>query len=290
MSRKHPVVAVTGSSGAGTSSVTAAFDQIARAQGIHPAIIQGDSFHRFTRAEMKAAMEAAEAEGRNLSHFGPEANLFEELEQLFKQYSKNGTGRRRFYVHDAQDTARHNQPPGTFTAWEPLPERTDLLFYEGLHGGVVTDTVNMAAHVDLLIGVVPIVNLEWIQKIHRDKDERGYSTEEVIDMILGRMHDYVQYIMPQFSYTHINFQRVPTVDTANPFTVAEIPKSSESYVVIHVKDQKKIDVDFETLLAKFDGSFMSRRDTVVVPGVKMVTALKMILGPAIARLMSKKTK
>ncbi len=288
MSSKHPIVAVTGSSGAGTSSVTAAFERIADAQRIDPVIIQGDSFHRFKRAEMKTTMETAEAEGRNLSHFGPEANLFEELEQLFKQYSTNGTGQRRFYVHDAAEAARYKQPPGTFTPWEPISEGTDLLFYDGLHGGVVTDKVNVAIYVDLLIGVVPIVNLEWIQKIHRDKEERGYTTKEATNMILRRMHDYVQYIMPQFSRTHINFQRVPTIDTANPFAVTEIPTSAESYVVIHVKDPSKLEVDFKALVADFDGSFLSKPTTIVVPGVMMIDALQTILSPAISRMMLEK--
>ena len=73
----------------------------------------------------------------------------------------------------------------------------------------MTDEVDIAQHADLLIGVVPVINLEWIQKIHRDQATRGYSTEAVTDTILRRMHDYVNYICPQFSRTHINFQRVP---------------------------------------------------------------------------------
>jgi phosphoribulokinase len=97
------------------------------------------------------------------------------------------------------------------------------MFYEGLHGAAVTDKVNVAHHADLLVGVVPTVNLEWIQKLHRDKNQRGYSTEAVVDTILRRMPDYINYITPQFSRTHINFQRVPTVDTSNPFIARDIP-------------------------------------------------------------------
>ena len=62
--------------------------------------------------------------------------------------------------------------------------------------------------------MVPIINLEWIQKLHRDKNLRGYSQEAVVDTILRRMPDYVNHICPQFSRTHVNFQRVPTVDTS----------------------------------------------------------------------------
>ena len=133
------------------------------------------------------------------------------------------TGRVRKYLHDEPEAARYKQEPGTFTEWEDLPPDTDLLFYEGLHGAVVTRGGQCRRHVDLLIGVTPVVNLEWIQKLHRDKATRGYSAEAVTDVILRRMHDYVHYICPQFSRTHINFQRVPVVDTSNPFIARFIP-------------------------------------------------------------------
>ena len=83
-------------------------------------------------------------------------------------------------------------------------------------------------------GVVPIINLEWIQKIHRDRAIRGYSAETATAMILRRMPDYVHYICPQFSRTDINFQRVPTIDPSNPFTIDKIPPSEQSMIVIHI--------------------------------------------------------
>jgi phosphoribulokinase len=79
------------------------------------------------------------------------------------------------------------------------------------------------SHVDLLVGVVPIVNLEWIQKLIRDTSERGHSREAVMDSVVRSMEDYINFLTPQFSRTHINFQRVPTVDTSNPFAAKSIP-------------------------------------------------------------------
>lgn len=214
MSVKHPVVAITGSSGAGTTSVMRTFEQIFRRESLEAAFIEGDSFHRFDRAEMKEQMTRAVAEGDHVfSHFGPEANLFGELESLFKDYGESGMGRVRKYLHDDEEAAPYGQDPGTFTPWEDIPAGTDLLFYEGLHGAVATEAVNVAKYVDLLIGVVPVINLEWTQKLHRDKAKRGYSTEAVTETILRRMHDYVNFMCPQFSRTHVNFQRVPVVDT-----------------------------------------------------------------------------
>ena len=283
MSRKHPVVAITGSSGAGTSTVTETFQQIFARESVTAAIVHGDSFHRYDRAEMQLAYQAAAARGGpELNHFGPDANLFPELEELFRQYGEDGTGMTRNYIHDAEEAARFGHEPGTFTPWEQLPEGTDLLYYEGLHGAVQTETVDVARHVDLLIGVVPIIHLEWIQKLHRDRTKRGYSTEAVTDTILRRMPDYVHYICPQFGNTHINFQRVPIVDTSNPFIARWIPTADESMVVIRFADPRGI--DFPYLLSMIDSSFMSRANSIVIPGGKLDLAMQLIITPLIWRI------
>jgi len=289
MSARHPIIAVTGSSGAGTTSVTRTFSQIFFREKVDAAIVEGDAFHRYDRAAMRRKLaEAAGGGDRHLSHFGPEANLFEELEQLFRGYGETGTGKLRKYLHDEEEAGPYRQEPGTFTPWEDVRPGTDLLFYEGLHGGVATDRVDVARHVDLLVGVVPIVNLEWIQKIHRDQSTRGYSTEAVIDTILRRMPDYVNYICPQFSRTHVNFQRVPTVDTSNPFVARDIPTADESFLVVRFRDPRGI--DFPYLLAMLHDSFMSRPNCIVVPGGKMPLAMQLIFTPMILKLLDHKRR
>jgi len=283
MSTLHPIIAVTGSSGAGTTSVSKIFQQIFRREHLQAAFVEGDAFHRFDRLEMAERIAAEAAQGNHqFSHFGPEANLFEELESLFRDYSATGGGRMRTYLHDEDEAAPHAQEPGTFTPWEEVPPETDLLFYEGLHGGIATDDVDVAKHPDLLIGVVPVINLEWIQKIHRDKSTRGYSTEAVTDTILRRMPDYLNYICPQFTRTHINFQRVPVVDTSNPFIARFIPTLEESFLVIRFRDPRGI--DFPYLLSMLPDSFMSRANTLVCPGGKMDLAMQLIFTPMIWRL------
>ena len=289
MSVKHPVVAITVSSGAGTTTVMSSFKHIFRREGINAQIVEGDSFHRYNRMEMRAAMKEAEAAGnRHFSHFGPEANLLGELENLFKSYSENGAGRVRRYLHDAEEAAPYKQDPGTFIDWQPIPAGTDMMFYEGLHGGYADDKINVAKHVDLLVGVVPIVNLEWIQKLHRDQKMRGYSAEAVVDTILRRMPDYINHIMPQFSRTHVNFQRVPTVDTSNPVIAKDIPSADESMVVIRFANPKGI--DFPYLLSMLHGSMMTRPNTIVIPGGKMGLAMQLIFTPMILRLMDMKRR
>lgn len=287
MSLEHPIVAVTGSSGAGTSTVRSAFESILRRLDITPVFIQGDSYHRYSRTEMHEQIRRAQAAGRVLSHFGPDGNLFDELEALFAEYGRTGGGRRRLYLHNAQEAAEagDSAAEGEFTPWEPIPAGTDILFYEGLHGGVVTDQYDIARHVDFLVGVTPIVNLEWIQKIHRDEAARGHAPGDTVETIKRRMHDYVEYITPQFSRTDINFQRVPLVDTANPFVAHEVPSAAETLVVIRFGDAAKEQLDFPSLLALLGGSFMSRPNTLVVPGEKLGFAMELILTPFIVRLL-----
>jgi phosphoribulokinase len=286
MSLKHPIISVTGSSGAGTTSVKRTFDRIFRREGVTAAFIEGDSFHRYNRADMKRVMnEEAEKGNNHFSHFGPEANLLEELEAVFRRFGEDGTGQTRHYVHDDDEAALYGSEPGTFTEWEDISDDTEILFYEGLHGAVVTEDVNLARHCDLKIGVVPVVNLEWIQKIHRDNLDRGYSTEVIKDTILRRMPDYLDYICPQFSETDINFQRVPTVDTSNAFCARWIPTPDESLVVIRFANPRGIDFPYLTSMIK--NSFMSRANSIVIPGGKLDLAMQLILTPMIMQLMER---
>ncbi len=177
-----------------------------------------------------------EAGDATFSHFSEDANLLSELETAMGDYGETGRCRSRTYVHDANEAELHGVSPGQFTDWREIGQDSDMLFYEGLHGAVKSPDINIAGLPDLKIGVVPVINLEWIQKIHRDRASRGYTTEAVTDTILRRMHAYVHVICPQFTQTDINFQRVPVVDTSNPFVARWIPTAGESLVVIRFRD------------------------------------------------------
>lgn len=288
MSAKHPIISITGSSGAGTTSVKRIFELIFRRENIEAAFIEGDAFHRYDRAAMKKKVAGEEKMGNpNFTHFNIEANELEILESVFEEYGRRGTGRTRTYIHDEDEARLYGQEPGTFTDWREFAP-SDLLFYEGLHGCVATEQVNVARHADLKIGVVPVINLEWIQKIHRDRSTRGYSTEAVMDVILRRMPDYVRYITPQFTQTDINFQRVPIVDTSNPFIARWIPTPDESMLVIRFARPRGI--DFPYLLSMIHDSFMSRANSIVVPGNKLDLAMQLILTPLILQLIERKKR
>ncbi|QXQ05966.1 phosphoribulokinase [Sphingosinicellaceae bacterium] len=288
MSALHPIISVTGSSGAGTTSVKRIFELIFRRENVDAAYIEGDAFHRYDRAEMAAKVADEQQRGNpNFTHFAAAANELDRLDAVFAQYGETGTGQTRSYVHDDQEAAAFGVAPGKFTEWRDF-EPSDLLFYEGLHGCAQTDTANLARHADLKVGVVPVINLEWIQKIHRDRATRGYSAEAVMDVILRRMPDYVRYITPQFSLTDINFQRVPIVDTSNPFIARWIPTPDESMLVIRFANPRGI--DFPYLLSMVPQSFMSRPNSIVMPGNKLDIAMQLILTPLIMQLIERKRR
>jgi phosphoribulokinase len=312
MSKKHPIVAITGASGAGTTVVKRTFEYIFQRENLTAAFVSGECFRRYDRDEMRAVLAQKEAEGHSLSPYGPEVNRFDLLESLFDSYAQTGSGQYRRYVSREAGT-EYNTPEGCFSEMEPLPENTDLLFYEGLHGGVVADKwtrrnmsashnpwvinerrnvennkgVDVAQHVDLLIGVVPVVNIEWIQKISHDKHTKGYSSEATSRRIIERMQDYIHFIVPQFSVSDINFQRVPIVDTSNPFITSEIPDAHECLVVIRFRDPARY--DFPRLLTKIDGAFMSRPNSMVISGSQMKQALDVICTPLIRELVAKQS-
>ncbi|MEM9725183.1 MAG: phosphoribulokinase [Pseudomonadota bacterium] len=286
MSIKHPVITVVGASGAGTSTVRHTFEQIFRREEISAVFIEGDAFHRFNRAEMKAEVARRAVEGdQTFSHFSIEANLLAELAGELRAYGETGRAQARRYAHTPEEAERLGAAEGCFTEWREIGEGSDLLLYEGLHGALKTTEVDIAAAADLRIGVAPVINLEWIQKIHRDRAIRGYSTEAVTDTILRRMHSYAHVICPQFTETDINFQRVPIVDTSNPFVARWIPTAGESLVVIRFANPRGI--DFPYLTAMISGSWMTRANSIVIPGDKVDLAMQLILTPLINRLVER---
>jgi len=287
MSRRHPIIGVTGSSGAGTSTARLTLARICEEEGLFPAFVEGDAFHAYDREGNRAAIERAQIRGEHFSMFGPGANLLERLDQLLRQYGENGSGVTRHYLHTEEEAVAWRQSAGTFTPWEWLPANTDLMVYEGLHGGYVTEDLDIARHMDLLIGVVPTINLEWIQKLRRDIDERGHPQEEVTQTILRRMPDYVKLITPQFSRTDVNFQRVPLVDTSNPFAVTRIPAQEESLIVVHFNEDTRLDAKLDSYVGRIPGAFLSNPHTMVVPGVQSGRAMDLILRPAMLRLVER---
>jgi len=288
MSQRHPIIAITGSSGAGTSTVKTAMEHVFQRLNVNAAVIEGDSFHRYDRKEMRKQLKLAKKENRNLTHFGPEGNLFDKQYELFKTYGESGTGMRRYYIHNEEEAELRGAKPGTFTDWEPLPSDTDLLIYEGLHGGITTDEYDIRGQVDLLIGVAPTINLEWIQKIKRDTEERGHEQEDVMDTIYRRMYDYMHYIVPQFSQTNINFQRTPLVDTSNPFIQREIPTPEQSQVIIHFMKPGISNAQKLELKGLIEGTVITGFNTLVIPGTKMTYAMEMILSRRIAAILKKR--
>jgi phosphoribulokinase len=98
----------------------------------------------------------------------------------------------------------------------------------------------------------------------------------------------VKYICPQYTHTHVNFQRVPVVDTSNPFIARDIPSADESMVIIRFANPKGIDLPY--LLSVLHDSWLTRPNTIVCPGGKMGLAMQLIFTPMILRLMDVKKR
>ena len=309
MSVRHPIVAITGSTGSGLSTVRHAFKDIFRRLSIKPAIVHGDGFRRYSERQFSALLQEARGSGRLLSWFGPECNHFQELEAFFMAYGETGSGITREYAHNTARARELGVSVGEFTPWAPLPPSSDLMLYEGQHGGVVAQTwtrrkvdarhfppevdrrsgrkgVDVAQYVDLLVGIVPAINLEWIQKIHRDCSKTQCSEEESVETILRRMDDYIHYIVPQFGLTDVNIQRMPLVDTSNPFVARDVPKPDESILIIHFRDSKRH--DFTELMRRIPGARMSRPTTMIAPGGKLKHALEAICSPLLREMMEQR--
>lgn len=306
MSKQHPVIAVTGASGAGTTAVQQAFKEIFFRQKINAAFVQGDGFLRYSETESEKIISQALADEKPVSCYGPELNDFARLESCLQSYSEKGHCTTRARV-TRESQHLHNVSVGEFTQWQQSIADSDCLFYEGMHGGVVAQTwtrrkthnddaprrvndrrsarsagVNAAQYVDLLIGVAPAINLEWIQRIQHDQHNRKQSAEQVTANILDQLQDYIHFIIPQLSITDINFQRMPVVDTSNPFDQRAVPTEKESIVVISFKEPSKYDL--HSYLARIHGSFVSRRNSLVIPGGQLQHALDIICAPLIESL------
>ncbi len=281
MSAEYPIVAITGALESGSISVIKALRRIFYRERVKAVYIDGSAFRRYDRQTMREVVSTAKAEGRIVGHFGPDGNHLDKLENLFAQYAASGTGQFRHYLHTSEQASLFNQVAGTFSPWQALNPDSDLLLYRGLHGAAKTGDINIAQYPDLSIGMSPNANVEWMRKVCHDQT-RGISLENSKASILERLHDYVHYITPQFMHTHINFQLIPTVDTSDPFGTEVEPTEDECYLIIHVV--KKYWPDFMPLLAQIPGSFMTRRNTMVVPSSKMLTAIEVFLMPIIQNL------
>ena len=147
------------------------FEQIFRREGVKAAISRATPS---TATTAPACVSDGGGRGRGngaFQPFRPEANLFAELEAMFRRLWRDAApASTRHYVHDDAEAEVYGAPPGTFTrVGGRSAEAPTCCSTRACMARVVTEQVNVARHADLKIGVVPVINLEWIQKIHRDK-------------------------------------------------------------------------------------------------------------------------
>ena len=283
MSLKHPIIAITGSSGAGTTSVKHTFEQIFRREKINPVYIEGDAFHRWNRLEMREKMKEAAARGDNhYSHFGADANLFEELEKTLRRLRRDRQRAdaplypRRRRGREARRRAGHLHRMGRIHAGlgpavlrGPARLRRDR---QGQCRPACRSQDRRRAGASISNGSRSCTATAPRAAIPPRRSPTRSCGACPITSITS---------CPQFTQTDINFQRVPTVDTSNPFIARWIPTPDESIVVIRFRDTHGI--DFPYLLSMIHGSFMSRANSIVIPGGKLDIAMQLIFTPMILK-------
>mgnify|MGYP001201997827 CR=1 FL=1 len=283
MKKKKPIIALTGPSGAGKTNIKSIFEAIFKENQIKAVYIQGDSFHKYTRTEM----EALDKKMSPLTHFSPESNHLDLLADLFKNFSISGNGIARQYAHSEKDANKLGINVGCFSEWKEIEQTYDILLYEGLHGGYKDDQIDITRYVDLLIGITPSINLEWVQKSHRDLLVRGYSKHQVKKLIIKRLPDYLDYICPQFSRTDANLERIPLVDLSDPFRVESIPPDKNSIYMLSIRNEsilKNLDDIQQKKWNIFNGEFGSTTQTIRAKDLK--TCLKNIFLPTILSIIN----
>lgn len=298
MLKCYLVVVVIGFFGVGISIVKCVFEYIFVREGIIFVVVEGDSYYCYEWMFMKQVMVDVLVKGENFFYFGFEVNFFDKFEELFCIYGEIGVGQKCYYFYSVEEVVEYNVcfgvnfELGQFMFWEDIFLGIDVLFYEGFYGGVKGEGYDVVVLVDLLVGVVLIINFEWIQKIYCDNVECGYFVEVIVDMILCWMFDYINYICLQFSQIDINFQRVFIVDIFNLFICWNILILDESFVIIYFCKGvcEKWGIDFGYLLSMIYDFFMFSFISIVVNGGKMGFVMELIFILIIYCMIEEKNK
>ena len=88
----------------------------------------------------------------------------------------------------------------------------------------------------------------------------------------------------QCNRMNIFFRKASHSWIPNPLVARWIPTADESLVVIRFKDPHGI--DFPYLVSMIHDSWMSRANSIVIPGGKLDLAMQLILTPLVGRLVN----
>jgi phosphoribulokinase len=235
-------------------------------------------------------MKRAGGQQPHFSHFGPEANLLEELGDLFKSpMARPASGKVRKYLHDAEEAEPYGQQSGEFTPWQDIPADTDLMFYEGLHGACrQRHDRHRAAGRPAASASCRRSTSNGSRSCTATRTSAATRQRRSRTPSCAACPTTSTTSRPQFSRTHVNFQRVPTVDTSNPFIARDIPTADESFVVIRFANSKGI--DFPYLLSMIHNSFMSRPNTSWFPAARWNWRCRLIFTPLILRMIENRKR
>ncbi len=171
MSVRHPIIAVTGSSGAGTTTVMKTFDHIFRREQ-HQGPGDRGRFVSRLQPGRDARARARGGHGQGSDH-QPFRTGVEPVGRARRHDGSLRRHRRRqgapLHPRRRGSASSSSGEPGTFTTGSRCRRTATCSSTKGCMAATRTARWMSREKVDLLVGVVPIINLEWIQKLHRDQ-------------------------------------------------------------------------------------------------------------------------
>jgi uridine kinase len=169
---KINVIAISGDSGSGKSTISNLINEIYNSKNILK--FETDRYHKWERGDERY---------KKYSHLNPDAN---NLEKMYNDIYQLKIGNEIYEID-------YDHHIGKFTPKEKIESKNTVIFC-GLHtlyndkiNGIIDIKIYMDTDIDLI--------KKW--KIKRDVEQRGYNIEKVLNQIDVRQKDYLEYIKIQ---------------------------------------------------------------------------------------------
>ena len=172
--KENKIITISGDSGAGKTTLAKELSRLFEKQGFKTLVYECDRYHKWERGDENWKI---------FTHLHPEANNIEEAGQDIALLKTNHSIIQRDYDHIN----------GKFTIGESIVP-SSIIIVIGLHA-LYDSKLNSISDLKIFLDPNEKVKNNW--KIWRDKQERGYSKNQVESQIEKRYPFYSRFIEPQ---------------------------------------------------------------------------------------------